>query len=236
MVSRLTLSPRNLIGSFLTSTIIRANWGGITETRFNTILDIGAADGRSAKKFRKLWPLATIHCFEPQKEQFRQLRNNNLNDNKVKLYNYALTNKEGVSDSGYGKTSMYITQEYPRASSLLKPTNYTTKFEEVDLRTLDKWMELTFEEHEHLLEPILLKSDAQGHDLHVLEGGIKLLTKVKAIIIEIVLDEMFEGQSEFSDYVKFLKHLGFSYSGNIHQHVNKNNGHVKFIDALFIKS
>jgi len=37
------------------------------------ILDIGANVGQSAKRFKQVFPLSVVHCFEPSRDTFDQL-------------------------------------------------------------------------------------------------------------------------------------------------------------------
>src|SRR6476646_2230368 len=59
------------------------------------ILDIGANVGQSVGRFRKTFPTATIHSFEPSQETFRQLSQNVANDKGVLAWNYAVGSSPG---------------------------------------------------------------------------------------------------------------------------------------------
>jgi len=56
----------------------------------------------------------------------------------------------------------------------------------------------------------------------------------KASILEVCLDKLYEGQAEFKEITELLYELGFKYAGNLNQ-TYADDGHVIFIDAVFVK-
>ena len=46
---------------------------GLEQRKIRTVFDIGAFDGDTARIFRRLFPAATIHCFEPSPTEFARL-------------------------------------------------------------------------------------------------------------------------------------------------------------------
>lgn len=60
-----------------------------------TILDLGAHIGKTAKTYRKTFPEATIHCFEPTEATFHKLTERTKSDKKVVRHMVAVSNGLG---------------------------------------------------------------------------------------------------------------------------------------------
>lgn len=143
----------------------------------STVLDVGANIGQTALRFHKLWPSAYLFCFEPVKDTYRQLENNTSQIRSLKTYNFGLSDRTGEAPIFLSGNSALSTLERP-AFSVRSLSGAT---ETVQLETLDGWCEKT-----KIGEIDLLKIDAEGHDLQVLEGGRQMFAtrKVKAVFIE----------------------------------------------------
>ena len=58
------------------------------------ILDIGGHKGESIANFIKFNPKSYVHSFEPNLNLFKKIKKNFLFDKKIKIYNFAITNKK----------------------------------------------------------------------------------------------------------------------------------------------
>ncbi len=58
--------------------------------------------------------------------------------------------------------------------------------------------------------------------------------KSAACIVEISLDQLYQGQAQFREIFNQLDYLGYSYAGNLDQVLGK-DGHVRYFNAVFIK-
>jgi hypothetical protein len=65
--------------------------------------------------------------------------------------------------------------------------------------------------------------------------GEKTFKKARACILEICLDELHEGQPNFSDIFSLMNDLGFKYAGNLDQ-ICAPDGRVIYINAVFVKT
>lgn len=152
---------------------------------------------------------------------------------KVKAFNFTLGDFEG-------EIEMLQHTEHSPSSSILKTTEVCetlypfTKTQRsiiVKQTTLDKAVE-TFNIP---LEPeILIKLDVQGYEDRVIRGGKRTFEMARACILEVCLDELYEGQANFREVVNLLYDLGFRYAGNLQQSY-ADDGHVIYIDAVFVK-
>ncbi|MEM9922931.1 MAG: FkbM family methyltransferase [Cyanobacteria bacterium P01_D01_bin.50] len=55
-----------------------------------TIFDVGANIGQTSLFLNRYFPQADIYAFEPVKVTYETFKNNTVNINKIKAYNYAL--------------------------------------------------------------------------------------------------------------------------------------------------
>src|SRR5579872_4968833 len=98
------------------------------------IFDVGANDGSTAKQFRKHFPHAEIHSFEPSPSTFRQLVELAASDSNMQMWNYALGATPG-SQVLYENDRSFL-------SSFFRPGSFDAggrivKETAVDLETID---------------------------------------------------------------------------------------------------
>jgi FkbM family methyltransferase len=198
------------------------------------VIDIGANDGGSAKRFVKAFPGCQVYCFEPLPGPFGKLsRWAERQKGRVKVFNLALGEKEG-------EQPIFVTVNYDPASSLLKSTQachglYPFTREQkplvVRIETLDS---VIAHLREPLLPELLIKVDTQGYDNRVIKGGLQTFRKAGACIIEMCLDTLYEQQASFDELMGLLKNAGFHYAGSLEQSY-ADDGHVIFVDGVFLK-
>ncbi len=208
---------------------------GIKKLPVKTILDIGANTGQFARKISSSFPDAEIYSFEPLPEPFEDLANwaESYSKTRVKPFNLALGTDEGDFE-------IYNHTEHSPSSSFLKNTevgNTTYPFTQKHIKTtvkattLDTWAQSL---DESLEDDILIKLDVQGFEDRVIKGGAETFAKAKACILEVGIDQLYEGQATFKDISMLLFSHGFKYIGNLSQRCAA-DGHVIYLDAVFSK-
>jgi len=166
---------------------------------YNIFVDIGANFGKitidSAKYFSK------CICFEPSIENYNKLISNlqNYEISNVSAFNCALGKKRGI-----GK--LFLSPNLPGQNRLHMTHNENWNWQDVEIRTLDDVMEEL-----GIYEKCVIKIDAEGSELSIFEGGQKTLQKDCLIISEFNPMCLSINNSEPSDYVDFLKSLGYSF-------------------------
>ena len=87
------------------------------------IFDVGAFTGNSIFEFKKIFKNSFIYSFEPSFNNFNLLKKNTLNQNNIKIFNLAITNKKGAA--------IFYENEWGYTSSLKKiyETNYKKRLE-----------------------------------------------------------------------------------------------------------
>jgi FkbM family methyltransferase len=129
-------------------------------------LDVGAFIGvitlMMVNELRRSHISSKVHSFEPFKETFSRLKDNieyNQMTNNVVLNNIGLADKAGVQ-------KMSINESSPGSNQLISnSTEDHTKVNQVEINTLDDYLNMKSIEHIHLC-----KIDAEGVDDLVLKG------------------------------------------------------------------
>ena len=153
-----------------------------------TIIDVGSNIGEYAGFMLSLKNNLTIHCFEPSKSTFEQLKKNltkAIDAKKVKPNNFGLGITEAetelfvYSETG-GSNSIYYNEHYASV------TGSCTK-ENIIIKTLDDYVKLN-----DISKIDFLKIDVEGHEFAVMLGSKRILAEgiIKSI------------QFEYNDYWK----------------------------------
>lgn len=208
----------------------KVNYNWLISMNIDAIIDIGASNGGFVKKIRTLFPDVPITSFEPLKESFQQLILNNSEDKNFKAFNIALSNKKGEVDfymsSRSGCSSLLEMSDlhkkaYPETSSIVKIT--------VETDVLDNFI------NEINGSSLMLKIDVQGAEKFVLEGGVKMLNKIKVVFMEVNFVETYKDCILINESIKLMESFGFKFRGieNVSQSIY--NGLFLQGDAFFIK-
>lgn len=145
------------------------------------IIDGGAYVGYSALYFLSKYPNATIAAVEPEKANFRILKEHTENLNNVICFNAGLWHKDAylkVRDRGYGQWG-FMTEEVRESDRHdIKAITIGTILEETGFDTID-----------------ILKLDIEGAEKELFSENTDWLDKVNILIIELH-DRMKEGCSK----------------------------------------
>jgi len=189
------------------------------------ILDVGANEGQSVHRFKRLFPECELHAFEPSPSTFQKLKLNTLNFANV-VYNQA-----GVGS----KTGILSLREneYSDMSSFLEPSEScwgnivnTTR---VPVVTLDSYCE-----SKKINEISILKTDTQGFDYEVLVGATNLIqfSRVHIVLTEMIFSDMYKNSKPFGEYYSFLKESGYKLVG--FYGFGRQDGLASWCDGLFV--
>ena len=190
------------------------------------VIDVGAHIGEFSTAVRKITN-ASIYAFEPVPVAFASLKKN-LIDEKFFPINSAISLENDYA-------TFHITESLV-GSSLLPPIkgqtskwlNETTSIE-VQTTRLDTFIEL-----EKFTNISLLKTDAEGFDLRVLESVGKFLEPsfVQAVLVEMSFHLFHEGQDKFYKAIELLTEKGYFLAG-FYPHFNHNDW-LWWADVLFL--
>ena len=182
-----------------------------------TILDIGANEGQSIRRFKKLFPQSQIFAFEPIESLANLLQTQfSHRESKIEIINEACSNHNGISEihinSHTGNSSILPLipntkwlRERSKESGVA-PTNYTVKKQSIKLEKID-----TFIDSRNLDRVHFVKIDTQGYELNVLQGMSKALQLgiIDVIQIEIIHTDIYLGNAKLFDIENELVTRGY---------------------------
>jgi FkbM family methyltransferase len=184
------------------------------------IIDVGANEGQFAFMARYCWPHAKIDCFEPDPNAFSSLAITHHKDKLIHLSNCALGATPGELSLKLGITSAQ--------NSFLTEYGKFIKGEIlVPVKTLDELYSGVN------LSNTLLKIDVQGYEIKVLDGAAKILNRLDFVLVEVSLDDLFEGGIQIDEIWSFLKEKGFIYNRIIDQYKDPSTRQILQMDVLF---
>lgn len=173
----------------------------------NSILDIGANQGKWSEMCEELYLPKSCSLVEPQKDLNEALaRKAGKFHRNWKIFPVALGSRASVLD-------LNLTNNRA-ASSLLRPMEgavpgeWGTKSEstvQVKVVRLDDLVAAG-----ELPQPDLVKIDVQGFEAEVIAGGERTIEKSRRLVVEVSLTGIYEGQPLFYDVLKSLQNLGFT--------------------------
>jgi FkbM family methyltransferase len=171
------------------------------------LVDVGAHLGEFGTRCRLLGYRGRIIAFDPALDPRGELAQRAGGDPLWTVLPVAIGDISGEAD--------FNVSTQPVLSSLL-PASATGVAEYVGLRRTRSVRVRVARLDEILLElapnaeRILLKSDTQGFDLHVLEGAAGVLDRIVAIHIELSLQAFYEGAPDYLEVLAWLRRRGFA--------------------------
>jgi FkbM family methyltransferase len=162
---------------------------------------VGANTFQEAEPLTQLCPhLTNIYLFEPIPELFKWLKESNVRDSRIKVYQCALSNFNGVAD-------FFVTNNLDSSSLLplgkhleIFPHVLQTATIPVAVRTV---MDLI--KNDLLEPPDFLFMDAQGAELSILRAlSSELLRRIRIIYTEASLEELYVNSGTLDDLRKIL--------------------------------
>jgi len=174
--------------------------------RVDTIFDVGANIGQSAREYLRCFPGSRIYCFEPAQKTFCTLQNNLRGQQRIRCFNQAL----GAAVAR-GKIVLQGSSEmfFVAGQANRMPIDEQTRVEEIDITTID-----AFCHAENVGRISYLKVDTEGGDLEVLKGAANMLVEQRIDFVQVeagmnvnnkwhVPFELLKGHLESSGYFLF---------------------------------
>lgn len=192
----------------------------------SVVIDVGAHVGEFSSAVRAV-SACTIYAFEPVPGAFESLKTN-LSDNRFFAINQAISLENA-------RVRFHVTESLV-GSSLLSPiqgqsSKWLNETEQIEVQSirLD-----TFIEQKEMLKISLLKTDAEGCDLQVLDSAGRFLTPdfTQAVLVEMSFHVFHEGQDKFYKIIELLSDRGYFLAG-FYPHFNHNDW-LWWADVLFL--
>lgn len=142
------------------------------------VLDVGANTGQTSLQLLQYYPHAVIHAFEPVQDTFAELRANVAGRPQVRPHPFALGEKPGTFEITLQKDSQFNSLRYAAQAGPMA----TEKRETISVSTVDKFCQA-----QNIGKVDLLKIDAQGADLSVVQGAEGMLKehRIRFVLCEV---------------------------------------------------
>lgn len=192
------------------------------------IVDCGANRGNVTDVFLWLYPSPTLHLFEAHPSCAAALQHKYSQQPNVTIHPEALGETSGPVD-------LHISANVV-SSSVLHPSELGMAYAGDALATV-KTVSVPQVRMEDVLDCNIdiMKLDLQGYELHALKGCGGLLTRTKAIAIEVEFVSIYENQALFGDIDTFLARAGFQLL-NFYELYTQPDGQISSGDAVYLNT
>ena len=186
---------------------------GLIHAEEPVVFDVGAHDGETAIRLRRLFPTARIHCFEPFPDSFNLLEHATRADRRTAIHRLGLSDAAGTATMNLNASTATnsLLRTDPRASETWGDGLVDTVGAiEITTTTLDD-----FCDDRGIGHVDLLKIDTQGSEFAVLGGASRLLSRqgVNVLVFEMITASTYAGQRAPSEYFALLESRGYAFSG-----------------------
>jgi FkbM family methyltransferase len=196
------------------------------------VFDVGAHVGRVAKEYRRRFPAAALHCFEPFPPAFDALCRRRSGDPRTECHPLALAASEGQAllhvNAGVATNSLLPADA--RGSGYWGPDLMKTQRTlEVRTSTVD-----AFCTARGIGRIDVLKLDVQGAEREVLTGAHRMLSeqRVGLVYMEVLLAPSYVGQAALHEHLNLLAGHGFTLFALFDQVLRRRR--LIQADALFV--
>jgi len=189
------------------------------------LVDVGANVGDWTAAALAIAPTARVISVEPVANLLSERFGG---DRRVRIVEAAASNCDGTA-------TLHIA-EHPHNTSLLRPLNMNTEYgsgwravgtRTVPVVTLDALLA-----HE---VPSVVKIDVQGAEAAVLEGARGVLSRARAVLIEVVTRAHYENDSLFPKLHEMLSEVGYRMAGLSPPDVRA-TGEALWLDACYVNA
>jgi FkbM family methyltransferase len=196
-------------------------------------LDIGCHHGDTLLRFIESGVSCPVAAFDPFGENIEKAKRLLQPYPRINFYQLALSNTNGQARFYLNKneqTSSLLDNDAGNLDSFAEDTTPIGSCE-VETQTLDSWAA----EHQ-LTGPCIIKCDTQGAEGLVIQGGKSFIREhCVAFYGEVMLGDMYKGQSSFADIRSLLERDCGLVLKNIYPCLHDKSGRAVQMDALWVK-
>ncbi|HEX8362146.1 MAG TPA: FkbM family methyltransferase [Longimicrobium sp.] len=218
-------APSELSGKWLALSTLRRF---LQDQRIDTVLDVGANCGQFAAKLRRLGFRGTILSFEPDPRAFAELQARHQGDPHWHGYPMGLGDENGMLSfhlAGHSVLSSFLAP--------VRPEN-VAEVVTIPVQRLDAVLDGALARAGVASPRILLKTDTQGYDLHVLRGAAGCMPRIAGILAELSVLPIYEGSPSLTQSLDAYREAGFDLADL--SVVNKTpDGRLLEMDGLFVR-
>lgn len=165
------------------------------EIKINTVIDVGASDGRWSKKCMNFFPDARYLMFDALNTHEDNLTKFCAINNNAEFILAAAGDREGTTY--FNNSSLY--------GGSLSNSSKGSNIIEVPVTTIDSQIN-----NRNLKPPFLIKLDTHGFEVPILEGAKQTLIQTNLVIIEAYHFKLTDESLRFYEICKYMENLGFS--------------------------
>lgn len=196
----------------------------VKEVQIDNLFDVGCCQGNTIKNYYKNYNLKNIYGFEPNTENFKQLKEIFKDYPEVALFNLA------ISDCNM-ETKLYLSSDISGHSILPHTTQHSElPSEKVTAIRLDTWAS-----QNNIQNLDLVKIDTQGNDFRVILGMGDLIKTVKILNIEVwFCEDGYKNSHLFHEVMNYLHENGLMLY-NFATLTYYKNARLRWGDAVFLR-
>jgi len=198
------------------------------------LVDIGCFQGDTIQRFRETGVHCPIVGFDPVEQNIQIAKEKLQGRDDIHLITAALSNIEGEHNffvNSNAQTSSLLENDEGNVHFLPEDTKHERQIA-VKTMTLDSWGQTTLLDTKRTI----IKCDAQGAELRVIQGGKRLFSDcVVGFYGEVQLRKMYHGQPTFEELDKTLEGDFDLVLHNLYRCLQDREGRALQTDALWIK-
>lgn len=198
----------------------------------NLVLDIGANVGHFGHELRSLGYRGRIVSFEPLKSAYAQLKTAAQGDELWTTHNVAIGGEDGWSEINVAANlqSSSLLAMLPRHLDSAPQSSYLG-VEKIQIRRLDSVLPEVMKPGEVLY----VKSDTQGYESEVVNGGEEALRRAVGVQMELSLVPLYSGETLLADMILELDKRGLQLMSIEPAFADPVTGQLLQVDGIFFR-
>ena len=196
-------------------------------------LDIGCHDGNTILRFLESGVTCPVAAFDPFVRNIETAKRLLGGTKQIKYYQLALSDQNGTAEfylNNNAQTSSLLPNDTGNLASFAADTSPLGSCK-VETQTLNTWAAKS-----GAIGPCIIKCDTQGAEGMVINGGKSFIRdQCVAFYGEVMLGDMYKGQSSFSEIRSLLERECGLVLKNIYPCLHDKSGQAVQMDALWVK-
>lgn len=188
------------------------------------VIDIGAAKGTWTEEVKSVFPSAIFILIDPLPENLAHLH-------AVAKY---CDNARVVPAAVGANTGIVEFFVHGDQSSFLKSEAFAGELIKVPVRTCDDIIDEVWSKSHDTLNA-LLKIDVQGYEIEVLKGAKRTLENTDALLVEVSVQRIYEGNPLAHEVIAHLGELGFCIFDIVSYVQRPHDRALTQVDILFVR-
>ncbi len=199
----------------------------------NVVLDIGANVGHFGHELRELGYRGRIESFEPLKSAYSKLVEAARDDAMWKTHNCAVGSIDGTSEINVAANlqSSSLLAMLPRHLESAPYSSYQG-IEQIEVRRLDSIAPGVVGSG----DVVYIKSDTQGYEAEVVNGGEETLRRAVGVQMELSLVPLYSGETLLAEMIHELDERGFQLVSIEPAFADPVTGQLLQVDGIFFRT